>query len=349
MKKIKIAQIGAGHDHAAAAITTLKLQSDIYDLVGYAVVEGDEQVYESNQWAYENVREMTVDEILNYPGLDAVCIETEDRRLTEYAVKAAEKGFHIHMDKPGSVSDEDFDRLIDLVKKKNLVFHTGYMYRYNPAVIQLKEDIQAGKLGEIYAVKAQMNCNHPASKRQWLGSYPGGMLYFLGCHLIDLIYSICGQPEEIIPLSMPSGIDGVTAEDIGMVVMRYENGLSFAKTTALEIGGYERRYLTVCGTKGTVELKPLEWEPENIPDMFSAQTTQVKEAYVQNGHEDWHKRRESHWMPLFGRYDSMLRAFASYVRGETKNPYTYEYERGLHKLILKSCGVKNVQGYKVEA
>ena len=97
MKKIKIAQIGAGHDHANAAISTLKLQSDIYDLVGYAVVDGDEPVYDNNQWAYEGVKKMTVDEILNYPELDAVCIETEDRRLTEYAVMAAEKGLHIQM------------------------------------------------------------------------------------------------------------------------------------------------------------------------------------------------------------------------------------------------------------
>ena len=78
MKKINIAQIGAGHDHATAAISTLKLQSDIYDLVGYAVVDGDEPVYDNNQWAYEDVKRMTVDEIMNYPGLDAVCIETED-------------------------------------------------------------------------------------------------------------------------------------------------------------------------------------------------------------------------------------------------------------------------------
>ena len=135
MKKIKIAQLGAGHDHATAAITTLKLQSDLYDLVGYAAVDGDEPVYDNNQWAYENVKKMTVDEILHYPGLDAVCIETEDRRLTEFAIKAAEKGLHIQMDKPGSESDADFDRLIDLVKEKNLVFHMGYMYRYNPAIV----------------------------------------------------------------------------------------------------------------------------------------------------------------------------------------------------------------------
>jgi len=27
------------------------------------------------------------------------------------------------------------------------------------------------------------------------------------------------------------------------------------------------------------------------------------------------------------------------VRGEKENPYTYEYERKLHKLILKTCGM----------
>ena len=53
MKKIKIALIGAGHDHATAAISTLKLQSDIYDIVGYAVVEGDEEMYNNSQQFYE--------------------------------------------------------------------------------------------------------------------------------------------------------------------------------------------------------------------------------------------------------------------------------------------------------
>ena len=164
MKKIKIAQIGAGHDHASPVITALKERDDIYELVGYAVVEGDEPLYERDKSAYENVRRMTVEEILNFPQLDAVCIETEDRSLTKYAICAAEKGLHIHMDKPGSESDKEFDKLIDLVKKNNLVFHMGYMYRYNPAILQLKRDIESGKLGEIYSVEAQMNCIHPIEK-----------------------------------------------------------------------------------------------------------------------------------------------------------------------------------------
>ena len=334
MRKIKIAQIGAGHDHSMTAMATLKQQSDIYDLIGYAVVDGDEPVYNNNQWAYENVKRMTVEEILNYPELDAVCIETEDRRLTEFAIMAAEKGLHIQMDKPGSESDEDFDRLIDLVKEKNLVFHIEYMYRYNPTVIKLKEDIKSGKLGEIYAVEAQMNCIHPVEKRKWLGNYPGGMLYYLGCHLIDLVYSICGEPDEIIPLSTPIGTDGVEADDFGMAVFKYKNGVSFVKSTAVEPGGFERRQLVVCGTKGTVEIKPLEWLDLECHSIIQALTTSVREAYDNN----WNKKAEYHTTPIFGRYDAMFRAFADYINKEKENPYGYEYERRLHNLILKACG-----------
>ncbi len=336
MKKIRIAQIGAGHDHANAVISTLKMQSDLYDLVGYATVEGDEPNFSNCADCYADVRRMTVEEIWQEPGLDAVCIEAEDRHLTEWAIRAAEHGLHIQMDKPGSESDEEFDRLIDLVEKNGRVFHTGYMYRYNPAVLQLKEDIAAGRLGEIYAVEAQMNCFHQPQKRAWLGNYPAGMLYYLGCHLIDLVYSICGEPEEVIPLSTSTGADGVQADDIGMAVFRYPHGVSFVKSTAIERGGFERRQLVVCGTKGTVEVRPFERLAPPIPGVFSSQTTDVREAYD----EDWHKPAPQHTIPAYGRYDAMFRAFAAYVRGEKTNPYTYEYERALHKLILRACGKK---------
>lgn len=339
MKKIKVAQIGAGHDHAGCAMSALKLQKDLYEVVGYAVVPEDSEnapgfLYEDRKGEFADVPQMTVEEILNYPGLDAVIIETEDRALTKYAIMAAEKGLNIHMDKPGGISGDDFDKLIDIVKEKKLVFHTGYMYRYNPEVIQLKEDIKSGKLGEVYAVEAQMNCLHGAPKREWLGNYPGGMLYYLGCHLIDIIYSIMGKPEEVIPLNVSSGIDGVTAEDFGMAVFKYKNGVSFAKSTAVEVGGFERRQIVVCGSKGTVEIKPIERAAKPMPGVYAAQTTEVRTAYS----ADWHERGKIHETEAYGRYDAMLRAFAEYVRGEKVNPYDYEYERELHKIILEACG-----------
>lgn len=246
---------------------------------------------------------------------------------------AAEKGLHVHMDKPGGISDEEFDKLVDTVFEKHLVFHTGYMYRYNPAVLQLKEDINNGKLGDIISVEAQMNCKHSQSKREWLGNYPGGMLYFLGCHMIDLVYSIMGEPLEIIPLSCSSGLD-TTAADFGMVVFKYKNGVSFAKSTAIEVGGFERRQLVVVGTKGTVELCPFEWLSQGRTDVLSPQVTKVRECYSPN----WCEKGKLHDSEVHGRYDAMFRNFADYIRGDKQNPFDYEYERKLHKLILKACG-----------
>lgn len=341
MSKIKIAQIGVGHDHATAAISTLKLRSDLYELVGFCKVPEDSgnldiYTYEGNKGCYDGVKEMTLDEILNYDGLDAVAIETEDRALTKYAILAAEKGLHIQMDKPGGIDKNEYDRLIDTVSRKNLVFHTGYMYRYNPAVLKLKQDISEGKLGEIISVEAQMNCSHPIEKRNWLKNYPGGMLYFLGCHMVDLVYSIMGHPEEIIPLSCCSGLDGTKAEDFGMAVFKYKNGVSFAKSTAIEIGGFERRQLVVVGSKGTVELCPFEWLGGDIEGVFSPQTTGVREAFS----GDWHKKGERHNAPVHGRYDAMFSAFADYVNGKKQNPFSYEYERNLHSVLLQACGVE---------
>ena len=339
MKRIKIAQIGVGHDHAFASIETLKHYSNLFDLVGYAVVPEDSGNtdafgFEGNKKSYEGVKKLSLDEILNYEGLDAVCIETEDRALTKYAIMAAEKGLHIHMDKPGGIEQEEYDRLIDIVKQKGLVFHTGYMYRYNLEILKLKEDIKAGKLGKILSVEAQMNGRHNLEKRDWLGNYPGGILYFLGCHMVDLVYSIMGEPIEILPLSCSSGLSGTKGQDFGMAVFKYETGLSFAKSTSIEMGGYERRQLVVVGEKGTVELCPLEWAYKGETDMYVPQITGVTERFS----EDWHeagKRRDSEVYP---RYENMFRAFYDYVIGAKENPFTYEYERDLHKILLKACG-----------
>ncbi len=338
MKRIKIAQIGTGHDHAFSPIPTFKKLSDIFEFVGYCTVPEDEYNIpqfsnQAHKWAIGDAKQLTLDEILNYPDLDAVCIETEDRALTKYAIMAAEKGLHIQMDKPGGIDDAEFDRLIDIVEEKKLVFHMAYMYRYNPAVIKLKEDIKAGKLGDIIAAEGEMDCRHALPKRNWLKAYPGGMLYFLGCHMVDLVYSIMGDPEEIIPLSCSSGLEGTDAKDFGMAVFKYKNGVSVAKSTAVEDGGYERRHLLVVGTKGTVELRPIETGAAS-EELFNAQKTTVRENFS----EAFTSKAECYETEVFGRFDGMFRAFADYINGVKPNPYTYEYERKLHKVLLKACG-----------
>lgn len=332
MRKIKVAQIGIGHDHATAPLNCFLKEKDIFEFVGLGVPESEKTDFRDKLKDYPDVKIMTPEEILDIPGLDAVAIETEEINLTKYSIMAAKKGIHIHMDKPGGIEIADFEELIKIAKEKKIIFHVGYMYRYNPYIMEIMEKIKAGELGEIYAIEAHMDCEHSKDKREWLGKFPGGMLFFLGCHLIDLIYGVQGLPEEIIPLNCPTGKDGITADDYGMVVFKYKNGVSFAKTCAAEPGGFMRRQLVLCGTKGTVEIKPLEAFDEN-----GMLYTEKSETYEGKG---WCAKGEIERTAPYDRYDTMMKSFAEMVSGEKENPWNYDYELEVYKLVLRSCGVE---------
>ena len=328
MKKIKVAQIGTSENsHGNVIWESMIKQKDIFDVVGYALPENEREKFPDRAKAFDGYNELTVDEILNNPEIEAVVVETEEIYLIKYALMVANAGKHLHMEKPGGVDLADFEKLVEILKSKNLTFSTGYMYRFNPKIQEALAKVKNGELGEIYSVEAHMDCKHPAEVRQWLQNFPGGMMFFLGCHLIDLIYQIQGEPEEIIPFNCSTGYDEVTANDYGMVVFKYKNGVSFAKTCANENGGFLRRQLVICGTKGTIEIKPLEVSTDG------GLYTVMNEAYS----TEWYKEWDTTKSDVYDRYDDMMRNFAEMVRGK-ENRYSYDYELGLYKSILKSCG-----------
>jgi len=331
MDKIKIVQIGTNpKSHGKHIWNSLIKNNDIFDVVGYVFPENEQEKFSQHANAYKGYPSLTLEEVMNNPEIRAVAIETEEKYLTKYALLAAENKKHIHMEKPGGMDLSQFEKLIETVKKNKTVFHTGYMYRYNPYIMEIAKQVKTGEFGTITSIEAQMNCYHPKETRQWLSNFKGGMMFFLGCHLIDLIYSIQGTPEKIIPLNKCSGIDDVESEDFGMAIFEYKNGYSFVKTTAVEVGGFQRRQLVVCGTKKTVELNPLEWY---IPDTQNLQTKRTIRTSL-----NWHTIGEKGISEPIDRYDTMMKSFAEYISGEKSNPYSLDYELELYKTILKCCG-----------
>ena len=330
MKRIKIAQIGtSANSHGSDIWRTLLNSTDIFEVVGYALPENEREKFPEKIKVFEGYREMTVEQILNDPDIEAVAVETEEIYLTKYALMVAKAGKHLHMEKPGGTDVAAFEELVKILKEKNLTFSLGYMYRFNPKVKEAIEKVKRGDLGKIFSVEAQMNCWHSKEIRKWLKNFPGGMLFFLGCHLIDIIYTIQGEPNEVIPLSCSTGTDEVNTEDFGMAVFKYENGVSFAKTCDTEYGGFLRRQIVICGEKGTIEIRPLEI-------MAEGPQYPLYSVSGESSSTNWHTPKKEIKSEVFDRYDEMIRNFASLVRGK-ENPYSYDYELGLYKLIVKAC------------
>ena len=332
MKKLRVVQFGTKHDHAADATLTLKELKGGFDLLG--VIEENLQflLKAKENPDYSGVPFISFEEALKLKP-DAFLIETEEKLLVPTAKKVLEAGFNVYMDKPGSEDKESFREICELAKAKNLVLFLAYMYRYNPAVMYAKKMVEEGKLGDIISVEAQMNCSYSdPEKRKWLGEFKGGMMFFLGCHLIDLVVSIQGFPNEVIPLNCATGLEGVNSLDYGFCAYKYDRGISFVKTNATECNGFNRRQLVITGSKGTIEIKPLEvtvGEGRLVKKSYARQTIGIDGKWEDNS------------VPLDfepeGRYVKMLLEFKKCVTGEIQNPYTYEYEAKLHDLIVDSC------------
>ena len=330
MKPIRIAQIGINtHSHGPQIFKEMKLFPELFEIVGYVLPERERERLPEKMKVFDGYPELSLEEVLNDPTIEAVTVETDEIYLTKYAKLAAEAGKHVHMEKPGSPDLREFEGLIGTVKNSGKVFHVAYMYRYNEVIRDLISKVKAGALGQIVSVEAQMSGVHPLWVRNWLAEMPAGMMWFLGCHLVDLILLIQGLPEKVIPLNKRTGYEDAKGTDFAMAVFEYEKGVSFLKTTDVERGGFMRRQLVVTGTEGTVEIRPLEVGPEASQTTFSRTVTDLAWG-ADEPFEEFGPR---------GRYAEMMKSFAAYVRGEKENPYTPDYELAVFNTLRKACGL----------
>ena len=338
MKKIRIAQIGTGHDHAADVFATLNFLSDIFEVVGYAEVAEDnipfawsQKYYEQKRETYKGAKKYTVDEILSMTDLDAVAVETLDLHLVKYAQKAADKGLHIHMDKAPVGSAEAFEKLLSTVKAKKLVFSIGYMYRFNPMVQQAFQRVERGEIGKIHSVDAEMSCYYGADKREWLSLFQGGMMQYLGCHMVDLAVRLQGVPQSITPYNTATGHEGVAAKDLALAVFTYPDGVCTVKSSMLDASGYSRRHLVVSGDKGTIIVEPFEIHHGKDDGHLFAMSSRLRL-------EAW-SASESVDSEIFDRYADMCRAFAARIRGEREAEVDLETEARIQRCLNAACSM----------
>ncbi|MBR2376531.1 MAG: Gfo/Idh/MocA family oxidoreductase [Clostridia bacterium] len=338
MKKIKIAQIGMAHDHAGVTFSALS-KIDDFDVVGYCTVPEDESEYasqqqkiKSNEEYFKNAKRYTVEEILSMPDLDAVVIETFDLNLVKYAKMAAERGLHVQMDKAPGESAKEYEELLSIIKSKNLAFSIGYMYRFNPFIKSVYEKVFSGEIGKVHTVDAEMSCYMNTNKRIWLEQFKGGMMQFLGCHLVDLVVQLMGVPTEIIPYNFSTGANNVDSLDVAFSVFKYKNALATIKSSVIDCGGYVRRHLTISTNNKTIDIRPLE-KLEVAPSIIS---TKMTEYCHEKG---WHDLGITSDTGAFDRYEAMLLNFAKMIRGEVGYVIDLETEARIHRCLLSACGI----------
>ncbi len=323
-ERIKVGQIGIGHNHAAAIMATLRKLGDQYEVVG--VVESDPawRKKRGNDPAYRGLTWMTEQQLLTTKGLTAVAVETDVCDLVPTAARCIDAGIHLHLDKPGGESLGPFKKLLDEAGRRGLAVQLGYMFRNNPAMQFCLRAVREGWLGRVFEVHCVMSRQQPLAYRRWLSQFRGGTMYIFGGHMIDLLVAMLGKPDRITSYQRQTQPE-VDVYDNGLAVFEYPQATATVRTASLEVEGYQRRQLVVCGDQGTIDIRPLE------PPKLRLALAKPRDSF-QRGYQ------EVDLPPMPGRYQDELIEFARIVRGEMANPYPLTHELMVQEALLSASG-----------
>jgi predicted dehydrogenase len=323
-RRIKIGQIGVGHAHASKL--SVYRSSPDYEVVG--IVEPDTALRDQagSQPPFRDLPWMTQEQLLNVPGLEAVLVETRVRNSLDAAEACLAAGKHIHLDKPAGQSLPQFRRLLDTAEAKTLLVQIGYMYRYNPAVVLMRRMLARGWLGEPFEVHAVMSKVIAPAERRQLAEYPGGVMFELGCHVIDLVVGALGKPQAVDAFAQHSAKEADGLADNMLAVFRYPHAIASVKSSALEVDGGERRHFVLCGTEGTFHIQPLE--------------SPVARVAFSRAREGYRKGYQEISFPKYQRYIADAADMARILRGEKVSDFSYTHDLDVQETVLRASNLR---------
>ena len=322
--RIKIGQIGVGHAHAKRQLSTRRDSPD-YEVVG--IVEPDEELRRAAEKLpeYQGLPWMTQEQLLNVPGLQAVLVETRVKHLLDTAEACVNAGKHIHLDKPAGESLLQFKRILDSAERQKLFVQMGYVFRFNPGILLLQDLLKKGWLGEVFEIHAVMSETNTPEKRKELAQYPGGVLFELGGHFVDVIVGTFGKPEKVTAFAQHVSPLDDTLKDNMLAVLTYSHALATVKSSSVEVEGSKRRHLVVCGTEGTIHIQPID-NPK--VQLTLSQARGNYKAGIQEVP-----------LPKFKRYVNEASEMAKVIRGEKAANFSYDHDLAVQDTLLQACGL----------
>jgi len=146
-----------------------------------------------------------VDKVLSLDGLDGVVINAPTSMHRDIMVAAAKAGKHIFTEKALGITVDECDDIIEAVNEIDIKFMISLPSRCSPDILLAKKAIDEGILGDLTFGRGRVA--HSAALDKWFSGTSwwfvdpvragGGALFDLGCHRVDVIRWLMGEPKKV--------------------------------------------------------------------------------------------------------------------------------------------------------
>ncbi|MBD3182335.1 gfo/Idh/MocA family oxidoreductase, partial [Candidatus Poribacteria bacterium] len=171
-----------------------------------------------------------LDKILDL-DIDAVVVNVETNRHPEVMVAAANAGKHIFTEKALAIDVDGCDEIIEAVEDAGVKFMISLPSRCRKELLLAKKAVDDGILGDITFGRGRVA--HSASLDKWFSGGSawfvnaeeagGGALFDLGCHRMDVIRWMMGEPKKLMAI-VNNFSPNYEIDDNSATIIEFANG-----------------------------------------------------------------------------------------------------------------------------
>jgi len=147
------------------------------------------------------------------------------------AIEAARSGCHLFIEKPLSHSLDSVDKLLDLIRERDLIAFVGFNMRFHRGLQLVKRVLEEERIGRVLSIRAQVGQYLPDwrpgqdyrrsySARRALG---GGVILDL-IHELDYVRWLVGEVNQVTCFAGHISSLEIETEDVAEILLHFENG-----------------------------------------------------------------------------------------------------------------------------
>jgi len=213
MAKIKVGVIGTGHWGRKIVDEYTKI--DDVDLIGISDLDRKNIEFCAERYGvkdgYSDYREL-----LDREGLDAVNVCTPNSSHYEICKEALERGIHVLVEKPITMTSAEGWDLVNMAKEKGLTLSVGHIFRFNSALAETRRLIGERFFGKLFLIEMTWT----NLEKSWPDR---DVLMDLAPHMFDIQNYLLGEwPVEVTCSGKPSRRE--SGEETAYVVSTFQDG-----------------------------------------------------------------------------------------------------------------------------
>ena len=197
-KRLKVGIIGTGWI-AEAHIKSYKNMPDVDVVAAADLIPGKAEAF-MEEYGVQGVRFYpSHKEMLDNEQLDAVSVCTYNTTHAECTIYALEKGVHVLLEKPMTVTLEEAVAIMKAEKKSGKVLSIGFQPRGDANMQYIKHIVESGELGKIYYIQTGGGRRRGIPNSTFIEKKTAGVgaLGDIGCYSLDMVLNAIGYPKPL--------------------------------------------------------------------------------------------------------------------------------------------------------